>query len=246
MTQSGYQVHLPAFAGPLDLLLQLIEQQQLDITLISLAQVTDQYLAYIAGLTQAPPDDLAAFLSVAARLLLIKSRALLPRPPTSIEEEQDVGDDLVRQLCEYKKFKQVAQILADRASQGLRAYARDVPPAAWAGIEPKIDLSSLSPDDLRFALRALLEEQLGPSDDWSVVPYAITIDERISEIKAQLSRRHELRFSELCTRTPTRMGIIVTLLALLEMIRHQVIQVHQEELFGEIVIQRATSATEPG
>ena len=108
--EPGYQVALPVFEGPLDLLLHLIERQELDITAISLAQVTNQYLEYLAGASERDPDNLADFLVVAAKLLLIKSRVLLPQPPAPpAAEEEDLGDDLVRQLVEYKRFKEAAR-----------------------------------------------------------------------------------------------------------------------------------------
>jgi segregation and condensation protein A len=104
--EPGYQVTLPVFEGPLDLLLHLIERQELDITAISLAQVTNQYLEYLGRVSERNPGNLADFLVVAAKLLLIKSRVLLPQPPVPLApEEEDVGDDLVRQLMEYKRFK---------------------------------------------------------------------------------------------------------------------------------------------
>ena len=124
MQQPSYQVQLDVFTGPLDLLLHLIEQQELDITAVSLAQVTDQYLVYITSSHQIAPDELTEFVTIAARLLLLKSQVLLPRPEQKAEEEQDVGDDLVRQLYEYKRFKQIAQLLEQRDEQGLHAYAR--------------------------------------------------------------------------------------------------------------------------
>ena len=106
---NGYRVNLPVFEGPLGLLLSLIEREELDITKVSLAQVTDQYLAYLEQIEQVRPEILADFLVVAAKLILIKSQALLPRPPViSPEGEADVGDDLVEQLRMYKQFKAAA------------------------------------------------------------------------------------------------------------------------------------------
>src|SRR5215510_948917 len=105
-----YQVELPGFQGPLDLLLNLIEQEELDITKISLARVTDQYLARLELLKETDPDDLTDFLVIAARLILIKSEMLLPKPPPILlaAEEEDVGDELARQLRLYKQFKALA------------------------------------------------------------------------------------------------------------------------------------------
>jgi segregation and condensation protein A len=111
-----YRIDLPAFSGPLDLLLHLIERQELDITAISLVQVTEQYLAQIEQLKENRIDELIDFLVIAARLVLIKSRALLPQTPVIIEgeEEEDPAEALVRQLRQYKRFKQAAAWLAAR------------------------------------------------------------------------------------------------------------------------------------
>ena len=138
--QPSYQVQLPVFEGPLDLLLHLIQQQQLDITTIALAQVTDQYLAYLAVRKKAAldspsdqehvSDELAGFLAVAARLLLIKSRALLPRPPAETDEDEDDGQDLVEQLRLYRRFKEMAAYLSERDQESLHMYARTLPPAS--------------------------------------------------------------------------------------------------------------------
>src|SRR3990170_2755668 len=105
--ERSYEVRLPVFEGPLDLLLHLIEREELDITKVALAQVTDQYLAYLAMLKEVEVQVLTDFLVVAAKLLLIKSQALLPKPPPSVldEEEEDIGDELARQLRVYKQFK---------------------------------------------------------------------------------------------------------------------------------------------
>jgi len=117
---SKYQIDLPAFSGPLDLLLHLIDRQELDITAISLAHVTEQYLLQIERLKENRMEQLIDFLVVAARLVLIKSRALLPQTPVVIEgeEEEDPAEALVRQLRQYKLFKQAAKWFGQREEQG--------------------------------------------------------------------------------------------------------------------------------
>lgn len=121
MLPSPYTVQLPVYEGPLDLLLELIERAELDITKVSLAQVTDQYLEHIRGMQDAPIENLASFLVIAARLIQIKSEALLPRPVLREPGEEDPGDALTRQLVAYKKYKQVAIALAEREAAGLRS-----------------------------------------------------------------------------------------------------------------------------
>lgn len=232
-----YQVQLPVFDGPLDLLLQLIEQQELDITTVALAQVTDQYLAYLGVVQEIHPDELADFVTIAARLLLIKSRALLPAPHTEAEEpEEDPGEDLVRRLREYRRFKRIAQVLELRDAEGLHNYPRARSAAQSAKWEPRLVLTETTLDDLIAALQALLSEQVDAITEPSVVPYPVTIDDKIAQIKLQLRSRQALFFDELLQDPNSRIEIIVTLLATLELIRSRQLIVRQEQLFGKIQI----------
>src|SRR5512135_1370513 len=122
--QTGsYTVTIPVYEGPLDLLLQLIEHAELDITVVSLALVTNQYLEYIHQMN-VPADEISAFLVMAARLLQIKSEALLPRPPVREPGEENPGEDLARQLRIYKRFKELSNWLDDRKDRNLRTYVR--------------------------------------------------------------------------------------------------------------------------
>src|SRR5512136_3082613 len=148
-----FHVKLPDFEGPLDLLLYLIEREELDITRVSLAKVTGSYLEYIHLLEQLQVDQVADFLVVAAKLLLIKSEALLPRPPSLPTSEEDVGDDLVKQLLLYKQYKESARRLGDREAAGLHTYIRVAPPPK---IEAKLDLSNITVDLLIKAVRNVL------------------------------------------------------------------------------------------
>ncbi|MBN1935083.1 MAG: segregation/condensation protein A [Anaerolineae bacterium] len=235
-----YQVKLEVFEGPLDLLLKLVEQEALDITLISLARVTDQYLAYLRVVEKVRPNDLADFMVIAARLLLIKSRMLLPRPPKIIEEEEDVGDDLVRQLREYMVFKRAAQFLAGREQAGARMYPRTVPVSRLTqNLKARLDLGDACVDDLIAALRALLDQPVGVEGTINVVPYQVTIEHKIEQITRCLAERSDLTFRSLLDDGTSRIEVIVTLLAVLELIRTRRITVHQEQLFGEIVISSA-------
>ncbi|HWQ45830.1 MAG TPA: segregation/condensation protein A, partial [Longilinea sp.] len=120
----GYQVATEVYEGPLDLLLELIERAELDITRLALAQVTDQYLSYLHLLQERNAAEVSAFMVIAARLIQIKSAALLPRPTLdpSLIEEEDPGEALARQLILYKKFKEKAAYLDQRSAQGLRTY----------------------------------------------------------------------------------------------------------------------------
>jgi segregation and condensation protein A len=240
---SQYEIQLPIFTGPLDLLLRIIEQEELDITTVALAQVTDQYMAYLAELERREVKELADFLTVAAKLLLIKSLALLPRPPALVPEVEDVGDELVRQLQTYKQFKKVASLLHEREKQGLYSYVRIAPRPR---LEPQLDMGDVTLDDLLTVVQEALGAVPGPSAGEVVAPVTVTIDEQISYIENRLARRRQIRFHDILSEASTRVEIIVTLLALLELIKQDRVQVQQEQMFGEIVIQQAFVEPTPG
>lgn len=238
-----YEVKLAIFEGPLDLLLHLIEREELDITKVSLAQVTDQYLEYIGLLVELNAGALADFLVIAAKLLLIKSEMLLRRPPRAPgEEEEDVGDELARQLIEYKKFKEAALELRQREEMGLRAYVRVAPPPklerpfGWAQDRP-LDLGDISLADLVEAVRHALDVRPPiPSVSEVVAPFTITVAEKMALIEERLERHRRVSFNRLLAHAASRLEIIVTFLAVLELIKLKGIEVQQERLFGEIVI----------
>lgn len=232
-----YVVSLPVFQGPLDLLLHLIEREELDITAVSLVQVTDQYLAYIEGVRETDLDSLADFLVVAARLLLIKSRALLPRPPAVLgeEEEEDPGELLARQLREYKRYKEVARGLSQRESDGLHSFVRLAPAPKPSG---RVDLEGITLDALLEAVRrALAVVPETPTVDHVVGPFRITIGERAAHILSLAAAGTRFTFLSLLENARSRVEIIVTLLAVLELFKRGKIAVRQESLFGEIFIE---------
>ncbi len=228
-----YEVRLPVFEGPLDLLLHLIERQELDITTVSLARVTDQYLAYLARQEQIDPATVADFLLVAAKLLLIKSRTLLPQPPRleTAEEEVDVGEELVRQLREYQRFKAVAAALAEREAQGLRSHVRVAPPPS---VPIHLDQLDVSLDELLAAVRQALAPQPRESVNHVVAPLTVSIADKMAAIRALMSDGKSIEFSRLLATAQSRVEIIVTFLALLELMKQRAITVRQDQLFGEI------------
>jgi len=241
-----YEVRLAVFEGPLDLLLHLIRREELDITKISLAQVTDQYLEYISLLEELNAEILADFLVIAAKLLLIKSEMLLPRPPGAPgeEEEEDVRDELARQLIEYKKFKEAALELKEREEIGFRAYVRLAPlPKLERSL---LDLEDVSLADLVEAVRlALNVRPPAPPVSKVVTPFTITVAEKMTLIKEKLTRQRRVSFNHLLAQAVSRMEIIVTLQAVLELIKLNGVVVQQERLFGEIVILQKQTETQP-
>lgn len=230
-----FQIKLPDFEGPLDLLLYLIEREELDITKVSLAMVTGTYLEYIHILDKLQVDQIADFLVIAAKLLLLKSQALLPRPPSIVPEgEEDVGDDLIKQLLLYKQYKAVAQTLGDRETAGLHTFVRLAPPPK---IVAKLDLTGISIDDLLLAVRAALEvEKPAPSVGSVVKPFTLTIKDQMGMIERTLQHRPQISFKRMLADAQDRVEIIVTFLAVLELLRRRKIQVVQEQTFGDIVI----------
>lgn len=234
----SYRVRLEVFEGPLDLLLHLIEKDELDITKVSLAAVTEQYLDYISRLDCLNAENLASFLVVAAKLLLIKSRALLPAPPPAEgEEEEDVGDELARQLQEYKILKEWALELREREEQGLRTYLRlGTAPA----LRRELDLNGVSLADLLAAARdALAIQPPRPAVNGVVPPVIISIADCIQHIESLLVHAASFSFQRLLRQATSRTEVIVTFLALLELIKARRVQVEQDRLFGEIVVSRA-------
>ncbi len=232
---STYQIQLPVFEGPLDLLLHLVEREDLDITTVALARVTEQYLAHLAELESLQARELAEFLVVAAKLLLIKSQALLPRPPALSPEEEDVGAELVRQLQAYKRFKEVAQLLHEREKEGLHSYVRVAP---LPRLGPQLDTSDVNLNDLLTYVQEALDALPASPVGKVVTPITVTIQEQITRIEGQLTQRHQVRFREFLSEATTRVEIIVTLWAVLELVKQERARVRQEELFGEIFIEQ--------
>ncbi len=233
---SQYTVHTPVYEGPLDLLLDLIQRAELDITTVSLALVTDQYLAYIHGLEQANAGEISVFLVMAARLLQIKSEALLPRPPTLGPGEEDIAQSLVDQLKLYKRFKEVGQWLDVRQQAGLHTYLRVAAPPK---VEPKLDLSNVTVESLqRAALVAFSKVAAREPLDSVIAAPKVTIREKIGLIGNALRSLSRASFRTLLGHKPSRLEVVVTFLALLELIKRYRVQAYQESLFSDIEVRR--------
>lgn len=234
---AAYAVTLPAFEGPLDLLLHLIENQQLDISAISLMAVTNQYLQTLGQLEEIEPGALADFLVIASRLLYIKSFSLLPKPrPVGEEEDEEAsGEALVRQLLEYRRFKELASHLRGREEQGLRVYVRTAPRPQ---MERRLDLSNLDIERLHGALRRVLQRLPVEPPTPQVKTYAITVAEQVENVRAYVRARAgaSVDFVELLGEQQTRLGVIVTFLAVLELIKQGELELHQEATFGAILL----------
>ena len=234
--QLNYRVSTPVYEGPLDLLLNLIERAELDITSLSLATVTDQYLAYISDLEQINADEISAFLVIAAKLLQIKSEALLPRPPQREPGEEDVGQSLVDQLKLYKRYKEIGGWLNDRQLANLRTYLRIAPPPK---IEQKLDLSTLTLEKLVSAAETVFAKENARQPLGVIIaPPRVTIREKIDLISKTLREMQRSSFRALLDRGASRLEIVVTFLALLELVKRYRVAAHQEGLFSDIEIDR--------
>jgi segregation and condensation protein A len=236
-----YTVQLPAFEGPLDLLLRLIEREELDITTIALAQVADEYLAQVRAMEAPDPAALSAFLVIAARLLLIKSRALLPRPttPRGPEEPADEGEELARQLREYQRYKLAAALLRSWDEQGRRAYARVAapPPPPLPRHSAPLDVTlgeMIAAVQRRMQLLLPLEQAATPLP----APKIVTVPEMAERIQERLRRQAWFSFEDLLSLAVQRVEVVVALWAVLELLKRRAIVVEQEQLFGPILIGR--------
>lgn len=237
--QSHYEVHTPTFEGPLALLLHLIEKNELDITQVALAKVTDEFMQQLEAMREKLQLEIVAdFLSVAAKLLWIKSRALLPKPPASaraVNAEEDVGDELVRQLRAYRQYKEAAQWLRERDAAGLRTYVHVGPPPRPQKVT--LDLSDVTLEALRTAAQAVMFPKEGPQPQEAIQRPRISIVQQIRLIRQRLIRLAKVTYNALLSQTPTRVEAVVTLQAILELMKQRAIQVQQTTLFGDITIE---------
>lgn len=215
----------------MDLLLELIEEEKMEITELSLSRVTDQYLEHIRGNKNIRLENLAEFLAVASRLILIKSRALLPLLRFSEEEEEEI-EDLTHQLEEYKKFKEASLRLGKMAEMGRISYSREGFKNVKSIFYPPKGLNMY---DLKKYFQTVLAgipviEKLGEE----ILGEVVTLEERINDIQNSLRQKVEYSFSALAEKAIDKIDVVISFLAMLEMIKQKVLRVEQGELFSEI------------
>jgi segregation and condensation protein A len=241
-----YPVHLQNFEGPLDLLLHLIRKHEVNIYDIPIAIITQQYLDYLDLMQELDLEVVGEFLVMAATLIHIKSRTLLPRPdPTQEEPGEDPREALVRRLLEHQRFKAAAELLHEReiqrSAQWLRPADR-VADVVGEAPEPEVEVDLFS---LMAAFRQVLERAKHRPRVY-LPPEQMPIETRIEQLLARLSTTEACGFEELFADVQTRGGMIVTFLALLEMIRLKVVRVFQQANFGPIrVYKREKPADAP-
>lgn len=231
------EVILEAFEGPLDLLLYLIKRQNLDILEVPIAEITRQYMTYIDLMQVLKIEIAAEYLVMAAMLAEIKSRMLLPRP-AEVDEEDDPRAELVRRLQEYERFKQAAQDLDELPRVGREVYLTDVelPHLEHERPVPEVDLR-----DLLMAFKDAMARSAMYSHH-QIQREALSVRERMSKVLQIISADGFTDYTSLFTIEEGRRGLVVTLLALLELVKEQLIDLVQSEPFASIHIKAATSS----
>ena len=238
----NYLINTEVYEGPLDLLLQLIERAELDITRLSLAQVTNQYLEYLNRLSERDAGEVSAFLVIAAKLIQIKSEALLPRPPERQVGEEDTAEALALQLITYRKFKQAGEWLSNREKEGLRTYLRLATPPK---VEAKIDLTGISLNDLVNTAYLFFREKENTIFINNVVTIPkFTIRERIKAIIDALQQFGNSSFKKLLGKKSSRIDMVITFLAILELIKRRLVDAHQDSLFADIELEPVITQAE--
>ena len=232
-----YRVHLDVYNGPMDLLLYLIRKEEVEVYDIPIARITEQYLEHLELIKALDVNLAGEFVVLAATLMEIKSRMLLPHPPPL---EQDEGEDprmeLVRELLEYKKFRDAAEELKARAAEQQLKFprlARAEPPTEG---EPAVPLKEVELWDVFAAFRKLMKETMGRLPQ-TIVYDDIPVSEFMHRLVERMGGESSVRFWELFEGRRDRMHVVGTFLALLELIRRRVVVAFQEEPFGEILLQ---------
>src|ERR1700730_3163379 len=230
-----YKVKLEIFEGPLDLLLYLIKRDEIDIYDISIQRITKQYLEYLQAFKELQIDIAGEFVVMAANLIYLKSRGLLPldqQPPEEDAEEDDPRWDLIRQLIEYKKFKEAADHLHDRALEQERLFTRDGGSAPDAPLSlHEVGIFQLIHAFQEVIKRVEVRENLG-----EIFTERFSVSDKIEKILERVGGGTPLRFSELFGQIASRVEIVVTFLALLELIRLNQVRALQRKMFDEIEI----------
>lgn len=234
-----HAVKITNFEGPLDLLLELIETRKLDVTAVSLSQVTDQYLEHIRSNDLLPPDDLAQFLVVASRLILLKSRQLLPQFVLTEEEEESILS-LEAQLREYQKFRAVAKRLQQQWLSGSRLRAREGFLELTVAFYPPPNVTGA---DLLVAITAVVKSL--PAVEVTrqeALKKIVSLEERIREIQRRIRDAAVTSFHAALVSGSSKADVVVSFLALLELVKQRIISVEQSEAFRDILIRKRSPA----
>ncbi|MDP2807587.1 MAG: segregation/condensation protein A [bacterium] len=246
MPTQPYQVKLEIFEGPLDLLLYLIRQQEVDIYDIPISSITQQYLEYINIMKSLDLEVAGEFLVMAATLIKVKSKMLLPRhEELEGPEAEDPRRDLVQQLLEYKKFKEAASRLEEREEHQRLMYPRP------KGAFEKQDDAPAEPPKPEVGLLDLLQafsqvvERIDKVKLYEIVGEDITIEERLDFVLKEITEKKQMKFFDLFASQTRKLVLVITFFAMLELIRLGHITVRQDGLFGEIMIYKVEADGQP-
>ncbi len=241
-TELPYQVRIENFEGPLDLLLHLIKKSEINIYDIPINLIAQQYLEYVEAMKELNLNVAGEFLVMAATLLQIKSKMLLPADEAAEDEEDgpDPREELVRRLLEYKTYKEAARQLDGQEKMWREIFSREPEPVVAEVESDETLMENVSLFDLVDALKAIVERNPGKTLI-EIVPDNLTVRERMNVILETLEGKDSVSFAALFDGSCHRLVIIVTFLALLELIRLRVAHVFQSETFGPILVSRTFS-----
>jgi segregation and condensation protein A len=240
---SGYSVKVPVFEGPLDLLLHLIKDNKIDIYDIPIAQITGQYLEYLEIMKEFNLEIASEFLVMASTLIYIKSRMLLPPDETmESDEQEDPRAGLVQKLLEYQAFKEASATLRERESIWTNVFSREPLKADDIPVETEPYLFEVNIFDLMGALQKILKK--APPEALSISRETLTVKDKIAFIIEKMEEEHTTRFDSLFSEDGSRVQIIVTFLALLEILRLGLARAYQDGEFGTVWIMGQENTTE--
>ena len=227
-------VKLQVFEGPLDLLLYLLEKNKVNIYDIPIVEITEQYMEYIREMKRQDLEVLSEFLVMAATLIDIKSRMLLPSNPDSEEEEEDPRAELVQQLLEYKMYKCMAYELKDRQMDAGRVmYKKPTIPEEVRAYEPPVDIHELMSDITLSRLHEIFE---------SIMKKQVSLEDKMEDLKKYAAGHRHFSFRGLLTAQSSKVEVIVTFLAILELMKMGTIRISQEHIFDDIQIDSKVAA----
>ena len=240
-TELPYQVRIENFEGPLDLLLHLIKKSEINIYDIPIHLIAQQYLTYIEAMEDLNLTVAGEFLVMAATLLQIKSKMLLPVDETAVDEEDgpDPREELVRRLLEYKQFKEAANQLDEHERLWREIYSREQSPTVELESDESL-MDNVSLFDLVDALQGILNRNPGKKF-MDILPDNLTVRDRMNSILEMLEGQESVNFVDLFEPSCHRLVIIVTFLALLELMKLRTARIFQAEHFGPILVSRAFS-----
>lgn len=229
-----FELRLTSFNGPLDLLLRLVEEARLDITAVSLVQVTDQYLSHLRSAHHINPEELVEFIVVGAKLLFLKSCALLPQAsaPAARRVRAESEREMTQMLLAYKQLKEATAALRRLEEQGQRTYRRTASPAVV--LPPGLD--GVTIDTLLRILQEALRREPAPEGPVLLARDELTVEDKVAALEAELERNKRLSFRAVMMACKSRTEVVIAFLAVLELIKAGSVWAEQEETFGDIIL----------